>query len=97
MDWFFVLTLGFILGSPVKWVLVGSVIGVLTGVATAPMNSEAKGQILGGVFFGLAAAGWITSIVACVSENRLGLLIVNLSLFPVGIVHGWGIWLGVWH
>jgi hypothetical protein len=97
MDWFFALTLGFILGAPVKWVLVGGGIGVLIGVATAPIKSDAKGHILGAVLFVLAAAGWITSIVACVSENRLGLLIVNLSLFPVGVVHGWGIWLGVWH
>jgi hypothetical protein len=49
----------------------------------------------------LAAAGfgysaWLTSIVFCASNHCPSLLIASASFFPVGIVHGVGIWFGGW-
>jgi hypothetical protein len=50
----------------------------------------------------LAAAGlftysaWLTSIVFCASEGLRPLLIASAVFFPVGVVHGIGIWFGGW-
>lgn len=50
----------------------------------------------------LAAAGlftysaWLTSIVFCASEGLRPLLIAGALFFPVGVVHGIGIWFGGW-
>jgi hypothetical protein len=47
----------------------------------------------------IAAIGysaWLTSIVFCAANGRWPLLVAAASFFPVGIVHGVGIWLGGW-
>jgi len=50
----------------------------------------------------LAAAGlftysaWLTSIVFCASAGLRPLLIASALFFPVGVVHGIGIWFGGW-
>jgi hypothetical protein len=40
-------------------------------------------------------AAWLTSIVFCAAHGSRSLLIAAASFFPVGIVHGAGIWFGV--
>jgi hypothetical protein len=50
-------------------------------------------------FLLIAATGysaWLTSIVFCAANGRWPLLVAAASFFPVGIVHGVGIWLGGW-
>lgn len=52
-------------------------------------------------FFFLALAvlspfAWITHLFRCFTEEQWGFLIAGALLFPVAIVHGFGIWLGVW-
>ena len=39
---------------------------------------------------------WLTSIVFCATNGARLLLIAAASFFPVGIVHGVGIWFGGW-
>lgn len=41
-------------------------------------------------------AAWLTSIVFCAVHGARPLLIAAASFFPVGIVHGVGIWFGGW-
>jgi hypothetical protein len=41
-------------------------------------------------------AAWLTSIVFCAAHGARPLLIASASFFPVGIVHGVGIWFGGW-
>jgi hypothetical protein len=41
-------------------------------------------------------AAWLTSIVFCAANGPRPLLIVGAAFFPVGIVHGIGIWFGGW-
>lgn len=41
-------------------------------------------------FFG----AWLTHIVTCISSSLWGLLIAGAVLFPIGIIHGFGIWFG---
>jgi hypothetical protein len=45
---------------------------------------------------GLAYSAWLTSIVFCAAHDHWPLLIASASFFPVGIVHGMGIWFGGW-
>jgi hypothetical protein len=33
----------------------------------------------------------------CFNEHLYGFLIAGAIFFPIGIIHGWGIWLGFWH
>jgi len=49
------------------------------------------------VLFGAVGySAWLTSIVFCATNGLRGLLIASAALFPVGIVHGIGVWFGGW-
>lgn len=41
-------------------------------------------------------SAWLTHIVSCASERLWGFLVVGALVFPVGVVHGLGTWLGLW-
>ncbi len=41
-------------------------------------------------------SAWLTSIVFCATNGARPLLIAAAAFFPVGIVHGIGIWFGGW-
>lgn len=41
-------------------------------------------------------AAWLTSIVFCAVNGMRPLLIASAVFFPVGIVHGVGVWFGGW-
>lgn len=50
-------------------------------------------------------AAWITHIVVCIATASWGLLIAGAFwglliagaiMFPVGIIHGVGVWFGAW-
>lgn len=45
--------------------------------------------------FGIIA-GWLNHLYVCVIEQMWGLLIAGFVFFPVGVIHGWGVWLGFW-
>jgi hypothetical protein len=44
----------------------------------------------------LLYAAWLTSIVFSASHGHEPLLIAAAAFFPVGVVHGVGVWLGRW-
>jgi len=48
-----------------------------------------------GIFL-VCAAAWLTHVVTCLSDGTWGFLIAGAFFFPIAIVHGFGIWLGVW-
>lgn len=49
-----------------------------------------------GVLFTLTLiAGWVTHIIVCIQTASWALLIAGALMFPIGIVHGIGIWFGV--
>ncbi len=50
--------------------------------------------LLGGL--SLCYAAWLTSIVFCASNDRVPLLVASAMFFPIGIVHGVGVWFGGW-
>lgn len=50
-----------------------------------------------GIGFGIVAfAAWLTHVITCISEAAWALLIAGAIFFPVGVVNGIGIWMGVW-
>jgi hypothetical protein len=49
--------------------------------------------LAGGLFM---YSAWLTSIVFCASNDKFPLLIAAASFFPVGVVHGVGVWFGGW-
>lgn len=61
----------------------------------AKKNSKGEGSLA--IFLMLAfGAAWLTHVITCIDDDRWGLLIAGGIVFPVGIIHGIGIWLGVW-
>ena len=42
-------------------------------------------------------SAWLTHIVDCANDGLWGFLIAGAIVFPIGIVHGAGVWLGVWN
>lgn len=38
---------------------------------------------------------WLTHIVVCLVQAKYLLLIAGAFVFPVGIIHGFGLWFGV--
>ncbi|MFA9261847.1 MAG: hypothetical protein ACEQSB_00605 [Undibacterium sp.] len=44
----------------------------------------------------LLIAAWFTHIFVCLKAAAWGLLIGGAIFFPVGIIHGVGVWFGVW-
>jgi hypothetical protein len=50
--------------------------------------------------FGLAVtvwvvAAWLTHVIVSISTSKWILLLVGAFVFPVGCVHGTGIWFGI--
>jgi hypothetical protein len=41
-------------------------------------------------------SAWLTSIVFCATNGLRPLMIAAATFFPVGIVHGVGVWFGGW-
>jgi hypothetical protein len=44
----------------------------------------------------LIMAGWITHLIATIGSGDWLFLILGALLWPLGTVHGWGVWLGLW-
>lgn len=44
----------------------------------------------------LIFAGWVTHLYACAAAEDWGFLFLGSLFFPVGAIHGWGIWAGLW-
>lgn len=41
-------------------------------------------------------ASWITHVVVCIKVASWGFLIAGAVFVPVAVVHGTGLWFGVW-
>lgn len=41
-------------------------------------------------------AAWITHIINCFQDGEWGFLLVGALFFPLAVIHGIGIWLGLW-
>ena len=52
-------------------------------------------DLLVGLLVLLMPAAWITHVIHCLMAAKYGLLIAGAFVFPVGIIHGVGLWFGV--
>jgi hypothetical protein len=57
---------------------------------------DARTMVLMVLLAATAYSAWLTSIVFCSAHNMRPLLIAAAAFFPVGIVHGIGVWFGGW-
>jgi len=39
---------------------------------------------------------WLQHVVTSISNEAYILLVAGAIMFPIGIIHGWGIWFGWW-
>ena len=51
--------------------------------------------LAGIIFFLLVIAGWLTHIIVTIQTAKWLLLLAGAILFPIGIIHGWGLWVGL--
>jgi hypothetical protein len=58
------------------------------------MGAGTAVTLLTAALFGYSA--WLTSIVFCAANGLLPLLVASALFFPVGVVHGIGVWFGGW-
>jgi hypothetical protein len=58
------------------------------------MDIPTAGLLIGGSL--LIYAAWLTSIVFCAANGPRSLLIADAIVFPIGVVHGIGVWFGGW-
>jgi tetrahydromethanopterin S-methyltransferase subunit E len=57
------------------------------------------GEAIAGIVFFLLvfvapAAAWLTHVVVCLKAASWGFLIAGAIFFPIGIIHGVGLWFG---
>jgi len=43
-----------------------------------------------------AIPAWITHVVVCIQEKEFLFLLVGALVWPVGVIHGVGVWFGAW-
>lgn len=48
-----------------------------------------------GLFAIACILAWFTHVVVCIKTASWGFLIAGAIFFPIAIVHGFGIWIGV--
>lgn len=53
-------------------------------------------SIFGVLLFIWVIASWITHVVVCIKAASWGFLIAGALMFPIAVVHGTGLWFGVW-
>lgn len=52
------------------------------------------GNVLG-ILLGLTfLAAWANHVITCLSNGDWGFLVAGALFFPIGIIHGFGLWMG---
>jgi hypothetical protein len=62
----------------------------------ALLKERIMAENIGLVIVLIALGAWFTHVIACLAASSWGFLIAGALFFPVAVVHGVGIWLGVW-
>jgi hypothetical protein len=64
-----------------------------------PPGTSHLGAAAGALFMILlllgSAAAWVTHVIVCIKASAWILLLFGCFVAPVGVVHGFGVWLGV--
>lgn len=46
-------------------------------------------------FYVASFGGWLTSIIKDASNDRMGWVVADVIVFPMGVLRGFGMWLGL--
>lgn len=60
------------------------------------MNNDRIGCVPVAAPILLVLAAWLTHLYVCFTAAKWGFLIAGAIFFPVGVIHGVGVWLGLW-
>jgi fatty acid desaturase len=66
----------------------------MTWRTSGPMDIRTAAAML--LLAAFCYSAWLTSIVFCAGNGMRPLLVAGAAFFPVGIVHGIGVWFGGW-
>ena len=44
----------------------------------------------------IAGAAWLTHVAVCITKANWLFLLAGAIMAPIGVIHGVGIWFGVW-
>ena len=55
---------------------------------------EGFAGILAVAFYVAGFVGWLTSVISDASHSRIGWVIADILVFPMGVVRGVGMWFG---
>ena len=58
--------------------------------------NEGLGSLIGWAVGLAMLAAWLTHLYVCFTDERWGFLIAGALFFPVAIIHGIGLWFGLW-
>ena len=58
-------------------------------------NQKGEAEVIGFAMLVWIVASWITHVVVCLGSAKWGFLIAGAILFPIAVIHGTGIWFGV--
>jgi hypothetical protein len=57
---------------------------------------EEMNTLWGGIFVFWMLGSWMTHVIACIQAGEWLFLIAGALFFPIAIIHGTGVWFGVW-
>ena len=60
------------------------------------MRHSLSVQVVKVAIFLACLAAWLTHLYVCFVEGLYGFLIAGAIVVPIAVVHGMGIWLGIW-
>jgi len=47
------------------------------------------------IFIAWFVSSWLTHVITCLVAGKWGFLIAGALMFPIGIIHGTGLWFGL--
>jgi hypothetical protein len=53
-------------------------------------------QFFAAAFYIAMIAAWLTHVIVTIATGKFVLLLAGALVFPVGIIHGIGLWFGAW-
>lgn len=65
------------------------------GNLVKPIGENKMPALFGTLFMITIVGAWFTHIITCLQDGSWGFLIAGALMFPIAIIHGFGIWIGV--
>jgi len=59
-------------------------------------NKDMQYVLIVGTILIVNISAWGTHVLNCIEAEQWGFLIAGAIAFPIAIVHGFGIWFGMW-